>query len=149
MAEQGSTPSATAQGATALRPHEARRRTMQGRVVSNKMQKTVVVAVETVRRHPLYGRNMRRTKRFKAHDEENRCQVGDVVIIAESRPISKDKHWVVREIVKETIGPGLEVLQEEASVTLARTAEARRADAPESGPDEAAATPPLDEEEQP
>ncbi len=50
MAEQGSTPSATAQGATALRPHEARRRTMQGRVVSNKMQKTVVVAVESVRR---------------------------------------------------------------------------------------------------
>jgi small subunit ribosomal protein S17 len=99
---------------TTLRPHEARRRTMQGRVVSNKMQKTVVVAVESVRQHPLYKRNIRRTKRFKAHDEMNRCQVGDLVIIAESRPISKDKHWVVREIVKETIGPGLEVLQEEA-----------------------------------
>ncbi len=145
MAEQG----ASAQGATALRPHEARRRTMQGRVVSNKMQKTVVVAVESVRRHRLYGRNMRRTTKFKAHDEENRCQVGDVVIIAESRPISKDKHWVVREIVKETIGPGLEVLQEEASVTLARTAEARLADAPASPPDEASTTPSLDEEAQP
>jgi small subunit ribosomal protein S17 len=146
MAERGATRSASAEGATALRPHEARRRTMQGRVVSNKMQKTVVVAVETVRRHALYGRNMRRTTRFKAHDEENRCQVGDVVIIAESRPISKDKHWVVREIVKETIGPGLEVLQEEAAVTLARTAEARRADAVESEADETAAAPASDEE---
>ena len=146
MAEQGSTRSAGAQGATALRPHEARRRTMQGRVVSNKMQKTVVVAVESVRRHPLYGRNMRRTTRFKAHDEENRCQVGDVVIIAESRPISKDKHWVVREIVKETIGPGLEVLQEEAAVSLARTAEARRADVVESPADETTAASASDEE---
>jgi small subunit ribosomal protein S17 len=99
-----------------LRPHELRRRTKMGRVVSNKMQKTVVVAVESMREHRLYGRNVRRTTRFKAHDEENRCQVGDVVIIAESRPISKEKHWVVREIVKETIGPGLEVLAEEPEV---------------------------------
>ena len=148
MAEQGSSQRATAPGATALRPHEARRRTMQGRVVSNKMQKTVVVAVESVRRHPLYGRNMRRTKRFKAHDEENRCQVGDVVIIAESRPISKDKHWVVREIVKETIGPGLEVLQEEAAVTLARTAEARLADVPAAQSDAASTTPTPDAQEE-
>src|SRR5215210_4365791 len=100
-----------------LREHEVRRRTKVGRVVSNKMQKTVVVAVESVRQHRLYGRNVRRTKKFKAHDEENRCQVGDVVVIAESRPISKEKHWVVREIVKETIGPGLEVLAEEEAVT--------------------------------
>jgi small subunit ribosomal protein S17 len=99
-----------------LRPHELRRRTKMGRVVSNKMQKTVVVAVESMREHRLYGRNVRRTTRFKAHDEENRCQVGDVVVIAESRPISKEKHWVVREIVKETIGPGLEVLAEEPEV---------------------------------
>lgn len=99
-----------------LRPHELRRRTKMGRVVSNKMQKTVVVAVESMREHRLYGRNVRRTTKFKAHDEENRCQIGDVVIIAESRPISKEKHWVVREIVKETIGPGLEVLAEEPEV---------------------------------
>ncbi len=99
-----------------LRPHELRRRTKIGRVVSNKMQKTVVVAVESMREHRLYGRNVRRTTKFKAHDEENRCQVGDVVVIAESRPISKEKHWVVREIVKETIGPGLEVLAEEPEV---------------------------------
>jgi small subunit ribosomal protein S17 len=100
-----------------LREHEVRRRTKVGRVVSNKMQKTVVVAVESVRQHSLYGRNVRRTTKFKAHDEDNRCQVGDVVVIAESRPISKEKHWVVREIVKETIGPGLEVLAEEQAVT--------------------------------
>ncbi len=116
MAEQNA-----ADGATALRPHEARRRTMQGRVVSNKMQKTVVVSVESVRQHRLYNRNIRRTTNFKAHDEDNRCQVGDVVIIAESRPLSKDKHWVVREIVKETIGPGLEVFQEEPEVTAAQS----------------------------
>jgi len=99
-----------------LLPHDARRRTKIGKVVSNKMQKTVVVAVESVRQHSLYGRNVRRTTRCKAHDEENRCQIGDVVVIAESRPISKEKHWVVREIVKETIGPGLELLAEEPQV---------------------------------
>ncbi|MFN8522761.1 MAG: 30S ribosomal protein S17 [Chloroflexota bacterium] len=98
-----------------LRPHEERRRTKVGTVVSNKMNKTVVVAVESVRRHKLYGRNVRRTDRFKAHDEQNACQVGDQVIIAESRPISKEKHWVVRQVVKETIGPGLEVLAEEST----------------------------------
>ena len=111
-----------------LRPHELRRRTKVGRVVSNKMQKTVVVAVESVRQHSLYGRNVRRTTKFKAHDEENRCQVGDVVVIAESRPISKEKHWVVREIVKETIGPGLEVLAEEEAVAQVVGAEGARVD---------------------
>ena len=108
-----------------LRPHEARRRTKLGTVVSNKMNKTVVVAVEHIQRHSLYGRNVRRTRKFKAHDEANACQIGDLVVIAESRPISKDKSWVVREIVKETTGPGLEVLAEEpavAAVTAADTA---------------------------
>ena len=106
-----------------LRPHELRRRTKQGRVVSNKMEKTVVVAVESMREHRLYGRNVRRTTKFKAHDEENRCQIGDGVIIAESRPISKEKRWVVREIVKETIGPGLEVMADEESVVALTTPE--------------------------
>ena len=106
-----------------LRPHEARRRTKLGTVVSNKMEKTVVVAVEEVRRHSLYGRNVRRTRKFKAHDEANACQVGDLVVIAESRPISKDKCWVVREVVKETIGPGLEVLVEEPVVATATASE--------------------------
>jgi small subunit ribosomal protein S17 len=106
-----------------LRPHELRRRTKQGRVVSNTMDKTVVVAVESMRQHRLYGRNVRRTTKFKAHDEENKCQIGDIVIIAESRPISKDKRWTVREIVKETIGPGLEVLAEEPEVVQATGAD--------------------------
>ena len=106
-----------------LRPHELRRRTKMGRVVSNKMQKTVVVAVESMREHRLYGRNVRRTTKFKAHDEDNRWQIGDVVVIAESKPISKEKHWVVREIVKETIGPGLEVLAEEPEVAAVTSPE--------------------------
>ena len=111
-----------------LRPHELRRRTKVGRVVSNKMQKTVVVAVESMREHRLYGRNVRRTTKFKAHDEENQCQIGDVVVIAESRPLSKEKRWVVREIVKETIGPGLEVMAEEEAV-VAVTAPSQAAEA--------------------
>src|SRR5215210_9471996 len=111
-----------------LLPHELRRRTKMGRVVSNKMQQTVVVAVESMREHRLYGRNVRRTTRFKAHDEENRCQIGDVVVIAESRPISKEKHWIVREIVKETIGPGLEVLAEEEAVAQVISAESANVD---------------------
>ena len=69
-------------------------------------------------------RKVRRTTKFKAHDEDNRCQVGDVVIIAESKPISKEKRWVVREIVKETIGPGLEVMAEEPQVTAITAPEA-------------------------
>jgi small subunit ribosomal protein S17 len=108
---------------TELLPHELRRRTKMGRVVSNKMQKTVVVAVESMREHRLYGRNVRRTTKFKAHDEENRCQIGDVVVIAESKPISKEKRWVVREIVKETIGPGLEVMAEEEAVVAVTTSQ--------------------------
>jgi small subunit ribosomal protein S17 len=111
-----------------LLPHELRRRTKTGRVVSNTMQKTVVVAVESMRQHRLYGRNVRRTTRFKAHDEENRCQVGDVVIIAESKPISKEKRWVVREIVKETIGPGLEVMADEQAVVAVTAPESDESD---------------------
>ena len=87
-----------------LRPHELRRRTKIGRVVSNKMQKTVVVAVESMREHRLYGRNVRRTTRFKAHDEENTCHVGDEVEITECRPLSKDKHWIVSRIIRQAQG---------------------------------------------
>ncbi len=76
-----------------------RRRTMTGRVVSNRMDKTVVVVVETLQRHPLYGKVIRRRKKYKAHDENNACQIGDVVRIMESRPLSKEKRWVVTEIL--------------------------------------------------
>lgn len=84
----------------------ARRKTREGVVVSNKMEKTVVVTVETIKRHPLYGKTMRHTEKYKAHDEENRCIVGDRVRIRESRPLSKDKRWVVEEILRhDEIGP--------------------------------------------
>jgi len=76
------------------------RRRLVGAVVSNKMDKTVVVVVRRTRRHPLYGKVIRITKRFKAHDEKNECLVGDEVRIVESRPYSKDKHWRVETILQ-------------------------------------------------
>jgi small subunit ribosomal protein S17 len=76
------------------------RLTKVGRVVSDKMNKTVVVAVDYPRQHPIYRKTMRRTSKFKAHDEHNRCQIGDVVRIEETRPLSKTKRWIVREIVE-------------------------------------------------
>lgn len=72
-------------------------RVLQGVVVSDKMDKTVVVLVERRVRHPLYGKIVRRSKKYKAHDPENRCTTGDVVKIRECPPISKDKHWLVIE----------------------------------------------------
>jgi small subunit ribosomal protein S17 len=89
------------------------RRTKVGRVTSNKMNKTVVVAVELVTRHRLYGRTLRRTRSFKAHDETDRCQIGDTVIIAESRPISKDKNWVVQNIIRRGTGEPLDIAEVE------------------------------------
>lgn len=76
------------------------RKVREGIVVSDKMDKTVVVAVERLKRHPLYGRVQRVTKKFKAHDEANECKAGDRVRIMETRPISKDKCWRVLEIVE-------------------------------------------------
>ena len=90
------------------------RRTKIGRVTSNKMDKTIVVAVEMVTRHRLYGRTLRRTRSFKAHDDANRCEVGDTVIIAESRPISKGKHWTVHQIVRRGTGEPVEIAEVEA-----------------------------------
>ncbi|MCL5014672.1 MAG: 30S ribosomal protein S17 [Firmicutes bacterium] len=77
-----------------------KRKVREGTVVSDKMNKTVVVAVESLVRHPIYGRTMRRTKRYKAHDEENECRTGDVVRIEETRPLSKEKRWRVIEIIR-------------------------------------------------
>lgn len=77
-----------------------RRRTLVGRVASDKMDKTVVVAVEVLHTHPLYGRTIRRTHRVKAHDPANAYHVGDLVEIRESRPLSRGKHWVVSKLVK-------------------------------------------------
>lgn len=72
-----------------------------GIVVSNKMQKTVVVAVENRVAHPKYGKIVVKTKKFKAHDEENRCREGDLVRITETRPLSRTKRWQVAEILRE------------------------------------------------
>ncbi|NPV44216.1 30S ribosomal protein S17 [Koleobacter methoxysyntrophicus] len=72
-----------------------------GRVVSDKMDKTVVVAVETLVRHPLYGKTIKRTKKFKAHDENNECTIGDKVKIMETRPLSKEKRWRVVTILEK------------------------------------------------
>jgi small subunit ribosomal protein S17 len=73
-----------------------------GRVVSDKMDKTRVVAVERVTRHPLYGKIIRRTKKYKFHDETNESRVGDMVKIMETRPLSKDKRWRLVEIVQKS-----------------------------------------------
>jgi small subunit ribosomal protein S17 len=76
------------------------RKTRVGRVVSDKMQKTVVVAIERRVPHPVYGKMVTRTKKLKAHDEENTAKTGDLVRIAETRPLSKDKRWRLVEIVE-------------------------------------------------
>jgi len=76
------------------------RKTKIGRVVSDKMDKTIVVAVETKVRHPLYGKIINRTTKFKAHDENNEANINDRVLIMETRPLSKDKRWRVVEIVE-------------------------------------------------
>ena len=77
------------------------RKTRIGVVVSDKMDKTIVVEIRTRVKHPLYGKIMNRTKRFKAHDEENQCGIGDTVKIMETRPLSKDKHWRLVEIIEK------------------------------------------------
>jgi len=77
------------------------RKTRTGKVVSDKMDKTIVVAIETLVRHPLYGKSIKRTTKFKAHDENNECQIGDRVKIMETRPLSKDKRWRLVEIVEK------------------------------------------------
>ena len=78
-----------------------RRKVKVGTVVSDKMDKTVVVAIEDFVRHPLYGKAVKRTKKVKAHDENNECGIGDTVRIMETRPLSKDKRWRLVEIVEK------------------------------------------------
>jgi small subunit ribosomal protein S17 len=76
------------------------RKTRAGVVTSDKMDKTVVVSVETLIEHPLYKKRIKQTKKFKAHDEQNQCKAGDKVRIMETRPMSKDKRWRVVEIIE-------------------------------------------------
>lgn len=85
---------------TAAAPERNYRKTLRGVVVSDKMEKTIVVEIEYFKQHALYGKIMRRTKRVKAHDEENTAGIGDTVRLAETRPLSKSKHWRLVEIVE-------------------------------------------------
>ncbi|MFQ5610923.1 MAG: 30S ribosomal protein S17 [Anaerolineae bacterium] len=79
-----------------------RQRTLVGRVTSDKMNKTIVVQVTRTKRHPLYGKVVRLNKRYKAHDEHNQAKIGDVVRIMESRPISKEKRWVMTDVLESS-----------------------------------------------
>ena len=77
-----------------------KRKTMTGKVVSDKMMKTRVVKVDSTLRHPKYGKLMKRSTRYKAHDEKNESHVGDIVELMSVRPMSKDKRWVIRDVVE-------------------------------------------------
>lgn len=90
-----------AEGVRRALEERKRRKTLIGVVVSDKMQKTVVVAVERLVAHPLYGRRIRRTKRYKAHDEQGLAHVGDQVVLMETRPISADKRWRLASILRK------------------------------------------------
>ncbi|KZK37498.1 30S ribosomal protein S17 [Lactococcus taiwanensis] len=79
------------------------RKVYQGRVVSDKMDKTITVVVETKRNHPVYGKRINYSKKYKAHDENNTAKTGDIVRIMETRPLSKDKHFRLVEIVEEAV----------------------------------------------
>lgn len=79
---------------------KGQRKRLTGRVTSDKMDKTVVVEVERLQRHRLYGKVLKKTNKYMAHDEENACRIGDLVRIVESRPLSRRKRWVVEEILK-------------------------------------------------
>ena len=78
----------------------ARRKTIQGRVVSDRAEKSVVVEIETRKRHPVFKKMVKRTRRFMAHDEKNECRPGDTVRLMETRPLSKTKRWRVVEVVE-------------------------------------------------
>lgn len=78
------------------------RKTMVGRVVSDRMEKTVVVEVQRLVRHPLYEKYIRRKARYKAHDEKNDCHVGDQVLLMETRPLSREKRWRVKQVLEKS-----------------------------------------------
>ena len=90
-----------------------KRKSLVGRIISDRMDKTVVVVVELLRQHPLYKKTIRYQTKLKAHDEDNACRVGDMVRIVETRPLSKTKHWRVVEILSK--GKGEEPLSSEVS----------------------------------
>lgn len=80
-----------------------RRKTLVGKVISDKMDKTITVLVETYKKDPLYGKRVKYSKKYKAHDEENKAKVGDIVRIMETRPLSKEKRFRLVEIIEEAV----------------------------------------------
>jgi len=110
-----------------------RQKTRVGVVVRDKMSKTVVVAVGSLKRHRLYKKIMRRVTRYKAHDEENACRVGDKVLIVETRPLSRDKRWRVAEILTAAALPEEEkvIIEEEVAEEVRELDEAIAAEAPQ------------------
>lgn len=78
-----------------------KKKTLVGKVVSNKMEKTIVVLVESIKPHPIYKKYVRKSKKYKAHDEQNSCKIGDKVKIIECRPLSKDKHFRLLETIEK------------------------------------------------
>jgi len=127
------------------------RKTRVGVVVRDKMAKTVVVAVEAFKRHRLYKKIMRRVKRYKAHDEENACQVGDKVLIVETRPLSRDKRWRVAEILVTAALPEEEraYIDEEVAEELRELEEVMVAEAPPPAEEEAMPAEEVVTEEEP
>lgn len=108
-----------------------------GTVVSNKMDKTVVVRIDRHKRHRLYGKTMRETRRYKAHDEKNECRLGDIVKIAETRPLSREKRWRVVEVVVKgdvaEVAPreiGAHIIEETRAAAEAEAAARAEAEAP-------------------
>ncbi len=83
-------------------------RTVVGQVVSNKMNKTIVVNVDRKVKHPLYGKYIKKSSRMYAHDDTNVCKIGDIVLIKQSRPLSKTKHWVLVEVIEKADKDGTE-----------------------------------------
>jgi small subunit ribosomal protein S17 len=121
-----------------------RQKTRVGVVVSDRMSKTVVVAVGATKRHRLYKKIMRRVTRYKAHDEENACQVGDKVLIVETRPLSRDKRWRVVEVLVTAALPEEEkaIIEEEVAEEVRELDEATAAEAPPAKEE----APPAEEE---
>ena len=83
------------------------KRILIGRVLSNRMDKTIVIQVERQRRHRVYGKVVTERKRYKAHDEDNACQIGDLVKVIEARPMSREKRWLVTEILEKAQAPNI------------------------------------------
>ena len=110
--------------ATAPQRTKGRRKEMVGRVVSNKMQKTVVVAVDKTTHHPLYKRTIRLTKKYYAHDETDQLEIGDTVRIVETRPLSKLKRWRVAQVVRKGTGAPVQLAEPDTTPVVEQVQEA-------------------------